>query len=92
VVQVVHASSPHARLRRLPPISSTRAGSCWPSPPSSEGRCSVKHEFRDELKIKVDHEHEIDPDVVKEVIDKVVDGAVTIIVVSTVSHFIKKYL
>jgi hypothetical protein len=52
----------------------------------------VKHEFRDELRIRVEHDHEIDPEVVSEVIDKVVDGAVTIIAVSTLSFFIKKIL
>ena len=52
----------------------------------------MKHEFRDELRIKVDHDHEIDAEVVSEVIDKIVDGAVTIIAVATLSHFIKKIL
>jgi hypothetical protein len=52
----------------------------------------VKHEFRDELRIKVDHDHEIDPEVASEIIDKVVDAAVTIIAVATLSHFIKKIL
>lgn len=52
----------------------------------------MKHEFRDELRIKVDHEHEIDAEVLSEVIDKVVDGAVTIISVWTLAYFIKKIL
>lgn len=52
----------------------------------------MKHEFKDELRIKVDHDHEIDAEVVSEIIDKVVDGVVTIIAISTLSHFIRKIL
>lgn len=52
----------------------------------------MRHKFEDELRIKVDHDHEIDPEVVGKLIDKVVDGAVIIIAVSTLSHFIKKIL
>lgn len=52
----------------------------------------MKHEFKDTLRIQVDHEHEIQAEVVEALIDKVVDGAVTIIAVATVAHFIKKIL
>lgn len=52
----------------------------------------MKHEFKDELRIKVDHEHEIQTDVIEELIDKVVEGAVTIIVVATVAHIFRKRL
>lgn len=50
----------------------------------------VKHEFKDTLRIQVDHDHEIDTEVVSKLIDRVVDGAVTIITVATVAHFLKK--
>jgi hypothetical protein len=50
----------------------------------------VKHEFKDELRIQVNHDHEIDPEVMAELIDKVVDGAVTIIAVWTLAHFLRK--
>lgn len=52
----------------------------------------MKHEFRDELRIKVDHEHDIDPEVAGQIIDKVVEGAVTIIAIGTLSHFLKKIM
>lgn len=52
----------------------------------------MRHKFDDELRIKVEHDHEIDPEVASEIIDKVVDGAVTIIAVATVAHFLKKLL
>jgi hypothetical protein len=52
----------------------------------------VKHEFRDTLRIHVDHDHEIDAEVVGELIDKVVDGAVTIIAIATLAHFVKKIM
>lgn len=52
----------------------------------------MKHEFKDELRIKVDHEHEIQPEVVEDLIDKVVDGAVTIIVVASIAHILRKRL
>jgi hypothetical protein len=52
----------------------------------------VKHEFKDELRIKVEHEHEhhIEPEVVEAIIGKAVDGAVTIIVASTVATVVKR--
>lgn len=50
----------------------------------------MKHEFKDTLRIQVDHDHEIDTEVVSKLIDRVVDGAVTIITVATVAHFLKK--
>jgi hypothetical protein len=52
----------------------------------------VKHEFRDTLKIQVDHEHEIDPEVVETLIDRAVEGAITIIAVATVAHILRKRL
>ena len=52
----------------------------------------MKHEFRDELKIKVEHEHQhhIEPEVVEKVIEKAVDGITTIIVVSTIATVVKR--
>lgn len=52
----------------------------------------MKHQFQDELRIKVQHDHDVDPKVVSEVVDKVVEGAVTIIAISTLSYFIRKIL
>jgi hypothetical protein len=52
----------------------------------------MKHEFKDELKIRVDHDHEIQTEVVEDLIDKVVEGAITIIVVSTFAHILRKRL
>lgn len=52
----------------------------------------MKHEFKDTLRIQVDHEHEIDPEVVSKVIDKAVEGAVIVIAVATFSHFVKRIL
>ena len=52
----------------------------------------MKHEFRDTLKIEVDHDHEIDPEMVEDLIDKVVEAAVTIIAVATVAHILRKRL
>lgn len=52
----------------------------------------MKHEFKDTLRIQVDHDHEIDSEVVGELIDKVVDGAVTIIAIATLAHFVRKVL
>lgn len=52
----------------------------------------MKHEFKDELRIKVDHEHEIQTDVIEELIEKVVDGAVTIIVVATAAHIFRRWV
>lgn len=50
----------------------------------------MKHEFKDTLRIQVDHEHEIDAETVEALIDKVVEGAVTVIAVATVAHFLRK--
>jgi hypothetical protein len=52
----------------------------------------VRHKFEDELRIKVDHDHEIDPEVVERIIDKAVEGAVTIIVVATAAHILRRSL
>lgn len=52
----------------------------------------MKHEFKDTLHITVDHEHEIQTDVVEELIDKVVDGAITIIAVATAAQILRRWL
>lgn len=52
----------------------------------------MKHEFKDELRIKVDHEHEIPLEEVHDLVDKIVDGAVTIIAVATTAHILRKWL
>ena len=52
----------------------------------------MKHEFKDEVRIKVTHDHNVDPEAAAEVISKIVDGAVTIIAVATLSHFLKRIL
>lgn len=52
----------------------------------------MKHEFKDELRIKVDHDHEIQTEVVEELIDKVVEATVTIVAVTTVAYILGKRL
>lgn len=52
----------------------------------------MKHEFRDELKITVDHEHSLPPEEVDHVVDKIVEGAITIIVAGTVAYIFARRL
>jgi hypothetical protein len=52
----------------------------------------VKHKFEDELRIKIDHDHEIPLEEVGKLVDKIVDGAVTIIVVATAAHIFRSWV
>lgn len=52
----------------------------------------MKHQFADELRIKVVHEHEVQVDEVDALVDKVVEGAVTIIAVGTAAYIFKEWL
>lgn len=52
----------------------------------------MKHQFQDELRIKVDHDHKLPMEDIDHLIDRVVNGAVTIIAVATVGSIIKKFL
>lgn len=52
----------------------------------------MRHEFKDELRIAVDHEHTLPPEEVDHVVDKVVEGAITIIVAGTVAYIFARRL
>jgi hypothetical protein len=52
----------------------------------------MRHQFQDTLKITVDHEHSLPPEEVDHVVDKVVEGAITILVAGTVAYILARRL